>query len=85
MNDSAVRKNGDGTWTLADEDGRVHPGCWRIVPHGGGYRAYCHDDNFGATVFASPGDAVGAILGDPAECRVIGGRLWTMADCGFTR
>lgn len=85
MTHLAVRDNGDGTWTLADEDGRVHPGCWRIVPHGGGYRAFCHDDNFGATVFATPGDAVGAVLGDPAESRVVGGALWTQADCGWSR
>lgn len=81
----AVRDNGDGTWTIADENGRVHPGCWRIVPHGDGFRAFAPDDNFGATVFATPADAVGAVLGDPAESWVIDGRLWTMADCGWSR
>jgi hypothetical protein len=81
----AVRDNGDGTWTLADEDGCVHSGCWRITPRDGGFRAASHDDNFGATLFATPGDAVGAVLGDPAESRVVGGRLWTQAECGWSR
>lgn len=85
MTHPAVRDNGNGTWTLADEDGRERPGCWKIVPFGDGFRAFSHDDNFGATVFATPADAVGAVLGDPAESRVVGGRLWTMADCGWSR
>jgi hypothetical protein len=85
MSNPAVRDNGDGTWMLADESGRVHAGCWQIVPHAGGWRAYCHGDNFGATVFATPADAVGAVLGDPGKSHVLGGRLWTVADCGFSR
>jgi hypothetical protein len=39
MTDPAVRDNGDGTYTLADENGQVHDGCWRIVPFGGRVQA----------------------------------------------
>jgi hypothetical protein len=59
----AVRDNGDGTWTLADEHGHVDAGCWQIVPHDDGFRTFSRDDNFGA----------------------VGGRLWTQAECGWTR
>jgi hypothetical protein len=85
MSNPAVRDNGDGTYTLADEDGRVSAWCWRIVPFGGGWRAYAPDDHFGATVFATAADAIGAVLGDPAKSHVVGGQLWTDADCGFAR
>lgn len=85
LNDPAVHPNPDGTYTLADEDGRIHSRCWRIRPHadGVGWRAACHDDGFGASRFASPADAIGAVLGDPAEVYVVGGRKWTMAATGF--
>ncbi len=78
-----VRDNGDGTYTLADEDGRITPDCWRIKPVGAGWRAVVPGDGFGDSLFATAGDAIGAVLGDPAESRVVGGKLWTMADCGW--
>lgn len=81
----AVRANRDGTFLLADEDGKVDARGWfiRPWPDGKGWRASCSDDSFGQSRFLTAADAIGAVLGDPAESSVVGPRRWTNSDTGF--
>ncbi len=78
-----VTANPDGTYVINGE-GADHP--WVVYPWGGdnGWRASSANDNFGKTRFATAADAIGAVLGDPAESTVVGGRKLTWDDTGLT-
>lgn len=71
LNDSSVRTNPDGTYTIAD--GPEFPGHlrgeWTIRDTGQGWEAVHPHDGFDGDLFASAVDAATAVLGDPADAR----------------